>query len=129
MFLLIYQELSTKFEPQEPSKSSASLNLVLPTRGASSELSHVCIHAFLHLALAEYTAHVSSHSDLCDEAGDETAFCKGKRMANYMPRSVYLWACWEKVDPSDEEVTAGDFVVGWLTLQVIKTSAMQADRA
>lgn len=34
------------------------------------------------------------------------------------PGSVYLWACEETLDPSDEDVAASEVVAGWITILV-----------
>ena len=41
-----------------------------------------------------------------------------EKLVQHMPDSVYLWACGVKQSPSDEDVTATDMVVGWITLAV-----------
>lgn len=45
-----------------------------------------------------------------------------RRLAEYLPESVYVWACGEKLDPADEDVAATDITIGWLTLVVRLTS-------
>lgn len=39
-------------------------------------------------------------------------------LAVFFPASTYLWACGEKAEPSDDDVTTIDIVIGWLTLAV-----------
>lgn len=48
-----------------------------------------------------------------------------ENLVQYMPNSVYLWACGVKESPSDEDVTATDMTAGWITLAVREMHAGQ----